>query len=51
MNALHHNCSHGNEQNYCIEQGYVDNGIDTDCLYDALEYSYDNETEHNQYTI
>ena len=22
MNALHHNCSHGNEQNYCIEQGY-----------------------------
>lgn len=35
----------------CIEQGYVDNGIDTDCLYDALEYSYDNETEHNQYTL
>ena len=29
----------------------VDNGIDTDCLYDALEYSYDNETEHNQYTL
>lgn len=35
----------------CIEQGYIDNGIDTDCLYDALEYSYDNETEHNQYTL
>ena len=29
----------------------IDNGSDTDCLYDALEYSYDNKTEHNQYTL
>lgn len=38
-------------QNYfdCIEQGYIDNGIDTGCLHDALDYSYDNETECNQY--
>ena len=35
----------------CIEQGYIDNGIDTGCLYDALDYSYDNETEYNQYII
>lgn len=33
----------------CIWQGYVDNGIDTGCLYDVLDYSYDNETEYNQY--
>lgn len=31
----------------CIGQGYVDNGIDTGCLYDVLDYSYDNETEYN----
>lgn len=35
----------------CIEQGYIDNGIDTGCLYDALDYSHDNETEYNQYII
>ena len=35
----------------CIEQGYIDNGIDTGCLYNALDYSYDNETEYNQYVI
>lgn len=35
----------------CIESGYIDNGIDTSCLYGALDYSYDNETEYNQYTL
>lgn len=34
---------------YTIEQGYVDNGLDIKHLYDALEYSIENETEHNQY--
>lgn len=33
----------------CIEEGYIDNGIDVNYLYDALEYSLCNETEHNQY--
>ena len=33
----------------CIFKGYIDNGIDTDYLFDALDYSYDNETEYNQY--
>ena len=31
-------------------QGYIDNGIDTEYLYDALRYSWDNETEYNQYS-
>ena len=33
----------------CIEDGYIANGIDVEYLYDALEYSYNNETEYNQY--
>ena len=35
----------------CIETGYVENGIDLKCLYDALNYSYDNETEYNKYNM
>lgn len=34
--------------NVC-KQGYNDNGINLKYLYDALEYSWDNETEYNQY--
>ena len=33
----------------CIFKGCMDNGIDTDYLFDALDYSYNNETEYNQY--
>lgn len=33
----------------CIFKGYMDNGINTDYLFDALDYSYENETEYNQY--
>ena len=33
----------------CIFKGCIDNGIDTDYLFDALDYSYDNETDYNQY--
>ena len=33
----------------CIEEGYMENGIDTEYLYDALEYSFKHETEYNQY--
>lgn len=29
--------------------GYIENGIDTKCLYDALIYSVKNETTYNQY--
>jgi gamma-glutamylcyclotransferase (GGCT)/AIG2-like uncharacterized protein YtfP len=32
-----------------ILKGYLDNGINTDCLFNALDYSYDNETEYNKY--
>lgn len=32
-----------------IVKGYVDNGINTDYLFDALDYSYHNQTEYNQY--
>ena len=32
-----------------IEKGYIENGIDVKCLYEALEYSYENETEYNKY--
>lgn len=32
-----------------IVKGYMDNGINTDYLFDALDYSYNNETEYNQY--
>ena len=40
-------------QNYfdCIELGYIENGIDVEYLYDALEYSFANETEFNQYKM
>ena len=34
-----------------IVSGCFDNGIDTEYLYDALNFSYDNETERNQYTV
>ena len=33
----------------CIINGCISNRIDVGYLYDALEYSYDNETEYNQY--
>lgn len=33
----------------CIFKGYMDNGIDTDYLFDTLDYSYDNQTEYNKY--
>ena len=33
----------------CILEGYIDNGIDTKYLFDALDYSHDNETEYNKY--
>lgn len=38
-------------QNYFdgIEKGYIENGIDVEYLYEALKYSYENETEYNQY--
>lgn len=32
-----------------IVKGYIENGINTDCLFDALDYSYDNKTEYNKY--
>lgn len=35
----------------CIVQGYVENKIDVGYLYDALDFSYDNQTEYNQYTV
>lgn len=34
-----------------IIDGCIANGIDIDYLYDALDYSYDNETEYNQYSV
>ena len=33
----------------CIFKGYIDNGIYTYYLFDALDYSCDNETEYNKY--
>ena len=33
----------------CIKKGYIDNGININYLYEALEYSCYNETIHNQY--
>ena len=33
----------------CILKGYMDNKINVNYLFDALDYSYDNETEYNQY--
>jgi gamma-glutamylcyclotransferase (GGCT)/AIG2-like uncharacterized protein YtfP len=32
-----------------ILKGYIDNGINVDYLFDALDYSCDNETEYNKY--
>lgn len=34
-----------------IVKGYMDNGINTDCLFDALDHSYDNKTEYNKYKM
>lgn len=38
-------------QNYfdCIYKGYIENKINIEYLYEALRYSFDNETEYNQY--
>ena len=33
------------------ETGYIENGIDTKYLYDALDFSIENETMYNQYCI
>lgn len=33
----------------CIVKGCIDNRIDVGYLYEALDYSFDNETEYNQY--
>ena len=35
----------------CILKGCMDNNIDVQYLYDALDYSFDNETEYNQYRV
>lgn len=35
----------------CIFKGYIDNKIDVNYLFDALDYSYDNKTEYNQYKM
>jgi len=35
----------------CIFDGCKDNGIDVEYLWDALDYSYDNKTEYNQYNM
>lgn len=32
-----------------IKIGYIENGIDVEYLYDALEYSFNHETRYNQY--
>jgi gamma-glutamylcyclotransferase (GGCT)/AIG2-like uncharacterized protein YtfP len=34
----------------CIYKGYTENGIDVEYLYEALEYSFNNKTFHNQYS-
>ena len=33
----------------CIVQGYIDNGINTDYLFNALDYSHNSKTEYNKY--
>ena len=33
----------------CIRDGYIENGIDVEYLYDALKHSLDYETRYNQY--
>lgn len=40
-------------QNYfnCIYNGYIENGIDIEYLYEALEHSFGNKTEYNQYKM
>ena len=32
-----------------IREGYIENGIDVEYLYEALEYSMNNKTEYNKY--
>lgn len=32
-----------------IKKGYIENGIDVEYLYEALEHSYENETKYNKY--
>lgn len=32
-----------------IREGYIENGIDVEYLYEALEYSLNNKTEYNKY--
>ena len=32
-----------------IREGYIENGIDVEYLYEALEYSLSNKTEYNKY--
>lgn len=32
-----------------IKRGYIENGINVEYLYEALEHSYENETEYNKY--
>lgn len=34
-----------------IKMGYIENGIDVEYLYDALEYSFTHETEYNKYKM
>lgn len=34
-----------------IIKGCLENGIDVEYLYDALDYSFKNETEYNQYNV
>lgn len=34
----------------CVIKGAIENDIDIEYLYDALDYSYENETRNNQYT-
>jgi cation transport regulator ChaC len=35
----------------CIYDGYVVNGIDTECLYNALKCSFSDKTEYNEYKM
>lgn len=34
-----------------IREGYIENGIDVEYLYEALEYSLNNKTEYNKYKM
>ncbi len=35
----------------CIYEGYIENGIDVEYLYDALEHSFANKTKYNKYKM